>query len=70
MAHVMPIFSLGAGEPMSRHRAILTEAAIRRACKAAPDRTVEIVRPDGTVIRLIPAEDAKHKVAEKREITL
>jgi hypothetical protein len=55
---------------MSRRPAILTEAAIRRACKAAPDRTVEIVRPDGTVIRLIPAEDAKHKVAEKREITL
>jgi len=32
------------------------EADIRRACKAAPDRTIEIVFPDGTIIRLLPCD--------------
>ena len=48
---------------MPRRPASFTEADIRRARKAAPDCTIEIVRPDGSVIRVIPdsgTEAAKH----------
>ena len=43
-------------EIMSGRRAIFTQAEIRRACKAAPERPVEIIAADGTIIRLIPTE--------------
>ena len=58
---------------MSRRPAAFTEADIRRACKAAPDRTIEIVFPDGIIIRLLPGEQiepAKLKVSKEREIRL
>jgi hypothetical protein len=58
---------------MSRRPARFIEADIRRACKAAPDRTIEIVFPDGTIIRLLPGEKvepAKLKIAPEREIRL
>ncbi len=51
---------------MPRRQASFTEADARRACRAAPDRTVEIHLPDGTIIRMIPGE-AKSEVAKKRE---
>ena len=54
---------------MSRRAASFTEADARRACKAAPDRTVEIHLPDGTVIRMLPGE-TKPEVAKKREVRL
>jgi len=54
---------------MSRRPASFTEADARRACRAAPDRTVEIHLPDGTVIKLIPGE-AKPEVAKRREVRL
>jgi hypothetical protein len=41
---------------MSRRPAAFTEADIKRARKAAPDCTIEIVRPGGTIIRLLPGE--------------
>ena len=47
---------------MSRRPAAFTEADIRRACKAAPDRTVELV-PDGT-IRLVPSSQAPIRVTQ------
>jgi hypothetical protein len=59
---------------MSRRPASFTETDIRRACKAAPDRTVEVVVRDGTIVRLIPsAAEAKEdvgRVATGREIVL
>lgn len=52
---------------MSNRPASFTEADARRACRAAPDRVVEIHLPDGTIIRMIPGED-KPEVAKKREV--
>lgn len=58
---------------VSRRRAHFSEADARRACKAAPDRTVEIILPDGTVIRMIPGTHgenpqlAKERLAVERE---
>ncbi len=54
---------------MTRRPASFTEADIRRVCKAAPDRAVEVRLPDGTVIRLEPGVD-KPKVTQKREVRL
>ena len=51
---------------MTRRPASFTAADIRRVCKAAPDRAVEVRLPDGTVIRLEPGAD-KSKVALKKE---
>ena len=48
---------------MSRRAASFTEADARRACRAAPDRTIEIVLPDGTVIRLVP--DGENRTVAK-----
>jgi hypothetical protein len=39
---------------MTRRPAVFTTVDVRRACKAAPDRVVEIA-PNGT-IRLVPKE--------------
>jgi hypothetical protein len=39
---------------MSRRPAAFTEADFRRACRAAPDRTIEVRLPDGTIIRAVP----------------
>jgi hypothetical protein len=54
---------------MSNRPASFTEADARRACRAAPDRVVEIHLPDGTVIRMLPGEAAP-EVAKKREVRL
>jgi hypothetical protein len=56
---------------MPRRPASFTEADIRRACKAAPDRTIEVVLRDGTIVRLIPGEDkdeTQTNVAQVREV--
>ena len=53
--------------------AAFTEADFRRACKAAPDRTVEVVLTDGTIIRAIPkseTKEAKPEVVKPREVRL
>jgi hypothetical protein len=58
---------------MSRRPASFTQSDIRRACKGAPDRTVEIVRPDGTMIRLVPGgnvEEPKQRLAVKKDFRL
>lgn len=55
---------------MPRRPASFTEADARRACKAAPDRTVEIHLPDGTVIRMLPGDKEKPEVAKKPEVRL
>jgi hypothetical protein len=55
---------------MSRRPASFTEADARRACKAAPDRTVEIHLPDGTVIRILPGDKEKPEVVKRREVRL
>ena len=54
---------------MPRRHAHFLEVDAKRACRAAPDRVVEIHLPDGTVIRMIPGE-AKPEVAKKREVRL
>jgi hypothetical protein len=56
---------------MSRRPASFTEADARRACRAAPDRTVEIHLPDGTVIRILPggARDTV-EIVKKKEVRL
>ena len=55
---------------MTRRPAHFLEADARRACKAAPDRTVEIHLPDGTVIKMVPGGEVKPEVAKKREVRL
>lgn len=55
---------------MSNRPASFTEADARRACKAAPDRIVEIHLPDGTVIKMLPGDKDKPDVAKKREVRL
>jgi hypothetical protein len=40
---------------MTRRPARVTQAEIARACRAAPNRVVEVTLPDGTVIRLVPS---------------
>jgi len=55
---------------MTRRPSSFTETDARRACRAAPDRTVEIHLPDGTVIRMIPGDKDKPEVAKKREVGL
>ncbi len=54
---------------MTRRPASFTAADIRRVCKAAPDRAVEVRLPDGTIIRLEPGAN-KPKVMQKREVRL
>lgn len=56
---------------MTGRRPAFTKAEIERACKAAPGYTIELVAPDGTVLRLVPdsgTEAAKYKVARKPEV--
>jgi len=48
---------------MARRHVSFSTSDARRACRAAPDRVVEINLPDGTVIKLIPGED-KPEVAK------
>jgi hypothetical protein len=55
---------------LTRGPAHFLEADVRRACKAAPDRPVEIHLPDGTIIRLLPGGKGKAEVAEKKEVRL
>lgn len=55
---------------MSNRPASFTEADARRACRAAPDRVVEIHLTDGTVIKMIPGDKGKPEVAKKREVRL
>jgi len=58
---------------MSNRPASFTEADAKRACRAAPDRVVEIHLPDGTVIRMIPGgtqEAVKSTVVEKKDVRL
>jgi hypothetical protein len=58
---------------VTRRRALFSKADIRRACEAAPGRTVEIIAPDGTKIRLVPGdteETDKLKVAPRKEFHL
>jgi hypothetical protein len=56
---------------MSRRPAAFTEADFRRACRAAPDRTIEVRLPDGTIIRAVPnGDEAKPDVAKPREVRL
>jgi hypothetical protein len=55
---------------MTRRPAHFLEADARRACKAAPDRVVEIHLTDGTIIRMVPGEKAKIEVAKKREVRI
>lgn len=54
---------------MPRRPASFSQADARRACRAAPDRVVEITLPDGTVIKLVPKDDVTPDV-KKREIEL
>jgi hypothetical protein len=56
---------------MSRRAAAFTEADFRRACRAAPDRTIEVRLPDGTIIRAVPGKgDEVKPVANPREVRL
>jgi hypothetical protein len=55
---------------MSNRPASFTEADARRACRAAPDRTVEIHLPDGTVIRMLPGDKEKPEVAKRQAVRL
>ena len=55
---------------MTRRPTLFTAADIKRACKAAPDRVVEIALPDGTVVRFIPdsgTEVGKYKKVEVKK---
>ena len=55
---------------MGRGPASFSVADARRACRAAPDRIVEIHLPDGTVIKLLPSDKAELEVAEKKEVRI
>jgi hypothetical protein len=58
---------------VTRRRSPFSKSDIRRACEAAPGRTVEIITPDGTKIRLVPGdtgEPDKLKVAPRKEFHL
>jgi len=59
---------------VTRRRSPFSKSDIRRACEAAPGRTVEIIAPDGTKIRLVPPADTeetdKLKVAPRKEFHL
>jgi hypothetical protein len=49
----------------------ITQAEISRACRAAPDRVVEVRVADGTVIRFIPQDaQGKRVFAKAKEIVL
>jgi len=52
---------------MARRHVSFSTSDARRACRAAPDRVVEIHLPDGTVIKMIPGED-KPEVAKPAKV--